>query len=108
MSRYVVYVCTNTRSETNPKPSCGRRGADALFQAMKDGLEKSGLDTVELDTSSCLGACENGCSILVHSDTTWYGGVTEADVPEIIEQHFKNNRPVERLFIKRLMRRLAS
>jgi len=108
MSTHVVYVCTNLRSETNPKPSCARRGAEALFQALKDEISKQGLENVELESSNCLGACENGCSILVHTDTTWYGGVTPDDVPNIVEQHFKENKPVERLFIKRLMRRLAS
>jgi len=32
-------------------------------------------------------------------DNVWYGGVTEADVPELVEQHLIDGKPVEMLRI---------
>jgi (2Fe-2S) ferredoxin len=104
--KYLVYVCTNLRAENHPRPSCARRGSKELLEVLKEELHKQGLsDEVEVETATCLGACESGCTMLVHDDTTWYGGVTPSDIPELVEQHFKNGKPVPRLFIKRLMSR---
>jgi (2Fe-2S) ferredoxin len=36
---------------------------------------------------------------VVYPDAVWYGGVTAADVDEIIESHIIGNKPVERLRI---------
>lgn len=104
--KHLVYVCTNSRAEGNPKPSCARRGSEKLLELLKKEVEKQGLsESVEIETSICLGACENGCTMLVHSDATWYGDVTPDDIAELVESHFKNGKPVPRLFIKRLMLR---
>jgi (2Fe-2S) ferredoxin len=35
--------------------------------------------------------------VVVYPEGVWYGRVTEADVPEIIEQHLMRDRPVDRL-----------
>lgn len=50
--------------------------------------------------AGCLDACEYGPSLVVYPDEVWYGGVTVADVPEIIEEHIIGGRPVERLRIR--------
>ena len=34
-----------------------------------------------------------------YPEAVWYGGVTEADVDQIIEEHIIGGRPVERLII---------
>ncbi|MCS7210950.1 MAG: (2Fe-2S) ferredoxin domain-containing protein [Chloroherpetonaceae bacterium] len=103
---YLVYVCTNLRPEGSPKPSCVQRGATALLERLNAELVTQGLDsTVEVQTATCLGACENGCTMLVHTDNTWYGHLMPDDIPEIVESHFKNDKPVTRCFIKHLMLR---
>jgi (2Fe-2S) ferredoxin len=38
--------------------------------------------------------------VVVYPEQVWYGGVTAADVPEIIEQHLVGGVPVERLRMK--------
>jgi (2Fe-2S) ferredoxin len=35
--------------------------------------------------------------LLVVPDNVWYGGVTEADVPELVERHLVGGEPVELL-----------
>lgn len=104
--KHLIYVCTNLRAEGSSKPSCARRGSEKVLECLKAEVEKQGLsEQLEIETTTCLGACENGCTMLVHSDTTWYGAVTPDDVAELVESHFKNGKPVARLFIKRLMLR---
>ena len=47
--------------------------------------------------SGCLDQCEHGPTVVVYPDAVWYGGVTEADVAEIVERHLVGGEPVERL-----------
>jgi (2Fe-2S) ferredoxin len=37
--------------------------------------------------------------VVVYPDAVWYGGVTPADVDEIIDAHIIGGKPVERLII---------
>ena len=43
--------------------------------------------------------CLVGPALLVVPDNVWYGGVTEADVPQLVEQHLVGGEPVELLRI---------
>ena len=47
--------------------------------------------------SSCLGPCEQGPTVVVYPDATWYSKVTEADVATIIDEHIKSGKPVAKL-----------
>ncbi len=49
--------------------------------------------------AGCLEQCEVGPTVVVYPDAVWYGGVTPADVDEIIDSHIIGGRPVERLII---------
>jgi (2Fe-2S) ferredoxin len=40
--------------------------------------------------------------VVVYPEGVWYGKVTPADVPEIMEKHIVGGQPVERLFLKAL------
>jgi (2Fe-2S) ferredoxin len=42
-----------------------------------------------------------GPAVYVAPDDVWYGGVTVADVPQIVAQHLENDQPVEFLRIGR-------
>jgi (2Fe-2S) ferredoxin len=41
--------------------------------------------------------CLAGPTVLVVPDNVWYGGLTEADVPAIFDQHLVGGEPVELL-----------
>jgi (2Fe-2S) ferredoxin len=43
--------------------------------------------------------CLAGPVLLVVPDNVWYGGVTEADVPALVERHLLGGEPVEMLRI---------
>jgi (2Fe-2S) ferredoxin len=49
-------------------------------------------------TSSCLDQCDTGVTVLVEPDHFFYGRVTIADVPEIVDGLIKS-QPVRRLVI---------
>lgn len=49
-------------------------------------------------TSGCLDQCSSGVCILLEPDHFFYGHVTLADVPEIVEA-LANDRRVERLVL---------
>ena len=58
-----------------------------------------GIKRVRANKAGCLDQCEKGPSVVVYPDAIWYGGVTEADVNEIVEQHILGGRPVQRLLM---------
>ena len=71
-----------------------------MHRALKEQLSTRGLARVEarVCTSSCLDQCLSGVCILVEPDHFFYGRVTVADVPEIVEG-IANGRRVERLVL---------
>jgi len=42
---------------------------------------------------------------MVYPDGVWYAQVRPSDVPEIVEEHIVNGRPVERLALLRVPRK---
>ena len=82
-----VFVCLNQRPEGHPKGSCLDRGAADVFNALK------------VVATGCMEGCLAGPALLVTPDNVWYGGVTEADVPELVERHLIGGEPVELLRI---------
>jgi (2Fe-2S) ferredoxin len=83
---HYLFVCTNRRPEGHPKGSCATSGAEAVHAAIKDALAKRGLakSVARACTSSCLDVCHRGVAIAIEPDGVFYGGVTLADVDEIV------------------------
>lgn len=107
--RHHVFVCENRRPEGDPRGSCAAKGSPAIRQALKAELERRGLEgLVRANSAGCLDACAVGPSMVVYPEGVWYGGVTVADVPEIVESHLVGGRPVERLRPGALERGAAS
>ena len=98
--RYHVYLCTQEKPD--PKaPSCTNRGSKEVLEALRAELGKAGLaDEIQVTTSGSLGLCDRGPNMIVYPEGVWYSGVQKSDVPEIVREHFMNNRPVQRLMNK--------
>jgi (2Fe-2S) ferredoxin len=95
-----IFICTNQRSEGHPKGSCDPKGTGELQQLFKAALAKRGLKgKVRANKAGCLDQCEHGPNVVVYPEAVWYGGVTAADVDEIVENHIVGGRPVQRLMI---------
>ena len=97
-----VFVCQNERSCDDPRGCCLARGGAEVREAFARELKARDLSKrIRANKSGCLDACENGVSVVVYPEGVWYGHVTPADVPEIVESHLVNGHPVERLVVAR-------
>ena len=98
-TRY-VFICTNRRADDHPKRCCTARGAEEIQRALKAELKARGLAALAARacTASCLDQCTAGPTILVEPDHFFYGRVTLADVPEIVDGLATGER-VERLVL---------
>src|SRR5689334_21014950 len=96
-----LFVCQNDRP-VGGRPSCGAGGAAAVLGALQRavGADPELWGKVAITPCGCLGPCFEGPTVVVYPDAVWYGGVTAADVPEILESHLRGDRPVERLRLR--------
>jgi (2Fe-2S) ferredoxin len=95
-----VLVCVNARPPGNPRGSCGEKGSQALFEALRDLVRERGLaDRVMVNRAYCLKHCSRGPTVAVQPDNVWYAGVARDDLDEIVSSHLEKGRPVERLFM---------
>jgi (2Fe-2S) ferredoxin len=93
-----VLVCVNTRPPGNPKGSCGEKGSDELYDAIRDLVRERGLDErVMVNRTYCLKHCSRGPSVTIQPDNVWYAEVKPGDLEEICRSHLEEGRPVERL-----------
>ena len=69
----------------------------------KDKVKALGLSTerrrIRINSAGCMDRCDNGPVLVVYPDGVWYTFVDKSDIDEIIEEHLKNGRVVERLKI---------
>ena len=93
-----VFICGNQRDPDHPRGCCDPSGQRELQKLFKKKLAEHGLrGRVRANHAGCLDQCEHGPNLVIYPDATWYGGVSAADVDEIIESHLLGGRPVSRL-----------
>ena len=95
-----LFVCINRRADDNPKGCCALKDSEEVYRALKGEVAARGLAKVEarVCTSSCLDECDTGVTVLVEPDHFFYGRVTVADVPEIVDGLIIG-QPVKRLIL---------
>jgi (2Fe-2S) ferredoxin len=95
-----VFVCVNERPPESPKGCCKAKGAEEVRDELKKRLHALGLKgIVRANNSGCLDQCANGVTVVVYPEQVWYGHVTVADVPELIDRHILKGEFVERLML---------
>ena len=99
--RYHVFVCTGK--------SCSAVDSAAVRDAFERELKARELQygkvakgcnpngSVVLTECGSVGFCAIGAAVMIYPDGVWYAQVRASDVPEIVEEHLVNGRPVERL-----------
>ena len=93
-----IFICTNKRIEGHPRGCCDPSGNEEMQKVFKKKLAERGLKgKVRANRAGCLDQCEHGPNMVVYPEGTWYGGVTLADIDEIIESHIVGDVPVARL-----------
>jgi (2Fe-2S) ferredoxin/2-polyprenyl-3-methyl-5-hydroxy-6-metoxy-1,4-benzoquinol methylase/DNA-binding CsgD family transcriptional regulator len=94
--RFHVFVCDQQKPEGIPCCSC--HGSAQVIDALRREIAINGLeDEVQVTVCGSLGLCDHGPNMIVYPEGIWYSGVGPADVPEIVESHFRKDTPVERL-----------
>lgn len=93
-----VFVCINERDATHPRPGCLRNGGGDVFNALREEQGRRVAKEVKIVATGCLEACMVGPVVAVYPDDVFYGGVTEADVPAIMD-HAQGGEPVQLLRI---------
>lgn len=97
-----VFVCVQSRPLGHPRPSCSHKRAAEVAEEFYWQLQQRQLfEKVAVSTSSCLGPCSEGPSVLVYPEGVMYGGVRKEDVAEIFDQHLEQGEPVERLLMSK-------
>jgi (2Fe-2S) ferredoxin len=96
-----VFICVNQRAAG--EDCCNNHNAQAARDYVKDKVKQlgisSGKKSIRINSAGCLGRCEQGPVLVVYPEAVWYTYVDQSDLDEIIEEHLKHGRAVERLKI---------
>ena len=96
-----VFFCTNLREDGSA--CCGNFAAQKARDYVKKKVKEEGISSdqnrIRINSAGCMDHCNEGPVIVVYPEAVWYTYVDENDLDEIIEQHLKNGRIVERLKI---------
>ena len=95
-----IFFCCNQREDG--RTCCNDKGAADMRDYAKARIKELGLagpGKVRVNQSGCLDRCEEGPCIVVYPEAVWYSYVDRADVDEIVDEHLRHGRIVERLRI---------
>jgi (2Fe-2S) ferredoxin len=94
-----VFFCCNQR-EPGDGSCCANKGAAEMRDYAKKQVKALGLageGKVRINQAGCLDRCEEGPCVVVYPEAVWYTYVDRADIDEIVEEHLKHGRVVDRL-----------
>lgn len=95
--KHHIFCCTNRRDAGNERGCCASKESEKLRDYMKLKAKEMGLDSTRVNAAGCLDRCEHGPTLVIYPEGVWYSCKTKADIDEVLEQHVKNGRAVERL-----------
>lgn len=81
-------------------PSCcspeeGQRAWEVLKQQLKDRQLDRGQNACYRTKVGCLRICCHGPTMVVYPEGTWYHGMTAERIPQFVQQHLIEGKPVE-------------
>jgi (2Fe-2S) ferredoxin len=95
-----LFICCNRREPGHSRGCCDPEGGEKLREAFKQELKKRKLGPlVRANKAGCLDQCERGPTLVIYPQGIWYGGVTLADVPRIVDETILAGRVIEELLI---------
>jgi (2Fe-2S) ferredoxin len=104
--RHHVFVCTGKScSAVDSAEVKDAFERELKARGLQFGKEKKGRNpngSVVLTECGSVGFCAIGPAVMVYPDGVWYAQVRPSDVPEIVEEHIVNGRPVERLALLKI------
>lgn len=89
-TRHIVLLCNGD--------TCSDRGADLVTLTLRRELQAQHLDPfVHTARTRCMGRCEDGCTVVVMPDNTWYRNVTPDLARRIVSEHLIDGQPVHEI-----------
>jgi len=95
-----VFFCCNQRNQG--EACCNNHGAQQMRDYAKQQVKTLKLDgpgKVRINVAGCLDRCNEGPVLVVYPGEVWYTYVDREDIDEIINEHLRHGRVVERLKI---------
>jgi (2Fe-2S) ferredoxin len=95
-----IFLCTG-------EACCSKEVGAAAWEMLKNELKRLNLSLAEGPQAcyrtkvGCLRVCKDGPIAVVYPEGTYYAGLTAEKIPEFIEQHLIQNRPMEELIFAR-------
>ncbi len=77
-----VFVCTNGPDR---KGKCAARGSEALRKELKAQCKEEFGKSVRVNTSGCLGFCENGIAAVIYPAGEWLLNLKEKDADDVMK-----------------------
>jgi len=96
--KYHVFFCTNQRNDG--RDCCQNFDAQLMRNKFKNKIKSLGLageGGTRVNTAGCLDRCDLGPVMVIYPEAIWYTYVDSDDLEEIIDQHLKLGKVVERL-----------
>ena len=78
--------------------TCPKKGSKKVLEAFVRSIRRARLDQeVQVIPRGCFGLCNIAPNLYIEPDGIWYSRFTVKDVPIIVRQHLRKNKPVLRL-----------
>jgi len=92
-----AFFCCNQREAGDT--CCNNHGAGDMLAYAKDKAKAMKLDgdRIRINKAGCLGRCDLGPLIVVYPEAVWYTYIDQSDIDEILTEHLRHGRIVERL-----------
>ena len=97
--KFHIFACYQQRPPGHPRGSCMAQGAQPLWDRLAAKLERMGNPEISMTATGCLGFCRAGPLMVVYPAGIWYHPETPEDIDEIVQSHFVDGKPVERLIV---------
>ena len=92
-----ILVCTGK--------TCAAKGSEDVLKRLREKIDEDGLTGIKTSKGGCFGTCketeEKGilCPVLVvYPEGIWYEKVDTENINEIVDEHIKKGKVVDRLF----------
>jgi NADH-quinone oxidoreductase subunit F len=89
-AKRTIFICQGTGCESGKSVQ--------IREAIEKQVATLGLTDVKVDFTGCHGFCQKGPIAVVEPEGIFYSHVKVEDVPDIVNSHLKNGKPVKRLF----------
>ena len=100
-----IFICCNRREPGHSRGCCDPTGTEELRNRFKLELKarqsagSMGSIEVRANSAGCLDQCELGPVVVIYPQGVWYGRVTPADVPRILDETINAGRVLSDLQI---------